>query len=129
MAARKTEEVCDRAAMNRPDPAKLQAKIASLQAQVTELEESLGSVSARRVCLQIHFARHSEDAANAEAIHKTHIALMHTYNERCVFREISPKAHVRRRKDAALTFIGQLASMEGTTSTQIYKRLDLALDD
>jgi len=75
---------------------------------------------------QIRFARYQSIKAEVEALEeemkdvdcdkmvKDHIKALNQYNE---------------RKDACLVLIGKLTTLEQTTSSEIYKKLDLTPED
>ncbi|KAF9444037.1 hypothetical protein P691DRAFT_763757 [Macrolepiota fuliginosa MF-IS2] len=75
---------------------KTQAHIATLQEEIQALQETLGANE------------------NAEAIVKTHIKLLHRYNE---------------AKDATQILIGRLASLHNKTIRQIHEDYDLKDSD
>ncbi|TFK99354.1 Swi5-domain-containing protein [Pterulicium gracile] len=77
---------------NPPCFQKQDAAIADLQSQIDELQAQLGP------------------GADAEKIVKSHIRLLHAYND---------------VKDAAQVLIGRLATVKETTVTEIHRDLDL----
>ncbi|KAF5379878.1 hypothetical protein D9757_007203 [Collybiopsis confluens] len=76
---------------------KQQAHIVSLEQEVQRLEQELGS-----------------DTMEAEKIVKSHIKLLHRYNE---------------AKDAAQILIGRLACLKETTVGKIHKDMELPMGD